>query len=92
MARERTAAQIARYNQDLAAASAEIDRLVGILLSTLAEVDEPQAVTIIGHLLDQVTDPAELAGLLTAAIWQLAGLKRKDEAVNGPGDPSSGTD
>jgi hypothetical protein len=92
MARERTAARIARYDQDLAGASAEIDRLVGILLSALAEVDEPQAMTTIGHLLAPVTDPAELAGLLAAALWQLAGLKRKDAVVNGLGDPSSGTD
>jgi hypothetical protein len=91
MARERTAVQVARYDQDLAAASAEVDRLVAVLLSTPAEVDEPQAVATIGQLLADV-DPAELKGLFTAAICMLARLQRQDEAGTGPGVPSYGTD
>jgi hypothetical protein len=69
MADERTAAQIAQYDQSLARASAEVDRLAGILRSKAAEVGEQIA----------GSGPAEVAGLLTAALWQLAGLEPRAE-------------
>jgi hypothetical protein len=137
MARERTAAQIAQYDQSQAGASAEIDRLArilrskaaevdkeiaggdpaevaglltaaiwqlagleqkaeidrlaGILRSKTAEVGEEQALTELCALFAG-GDPAEVAGLLRAAIWQLAGLEREDEIAKGPGGRSNGTD
>ena len=137
MAKERTAARIARYDQSLAGASteidrlveilrskaaevddhiagsepgevaglltaaiwqlagverkAEIDRLVGILRSKAAEVDEVQALTELCALFAG-SEPAEVADLLKAAIWRLAGLERQDEIADGPAGPSSGAD
>lgn len=90
MAKQRPGAQIARYDQDLAAASADVDLLVGIAQSTAAEVDEQQALTEVAGLVAG-REAADVAGLLTAAIWQLAGLGRKDEAVTGPGNPPRDT-
>jgi hypothetical protein len=62
MAPEPTAGQIGQYDQSLAAALAVIDRLVGDLQTTAADVGEPQALA-----------ETELAGLFTAALWRLAG-------------------
>jgi hypothetical protein len=62
MTEEQTAAQVGQYDQALAAAEAEIDRLVGIVLAKTADVGEQ--VSGLGT--------AELAGLLTAALVRLA--------------------
>jgi hypothetical protein len=72
MAKERTAAQIVQYGQSLAGASAEIDRLVGILQIRAAEVGEHQALADVCALVSE-RETAELAGLLAAALRRLAG-------------------
>jgi hypothetical protein len=75
---QRTASQIARYDQFLAGASDEVGRLTRDLQATAARAGEHEALT---DLRAQVagSEPAELAGLLTAAIWQLAGLEPEGE-------------
>lgn len=72
MAEERTAAQIVQYEQSLAGASAEIDRLVGILQIRAAEVGEHQALADVCALVSG-RERDELAGLLAAALRRLAG-------------------
>jgi hypothetical protein len=79
MAKEWTAAQTVRYGQSLAGASAEIDRLVGILQNRDAEVGEHQALADVCALVSD-RGTAELAGLLTAALWQLSGLNEKTKS------------
>jgi hypothetical protein len=71
MAKDWTAARIGQYDQSLASASAEIDRLVEILRTKAAEVGEQQAVADVCALVSERAT-ADLAGLLTAALWQLA--------------------
>jgi hypothetical protein len=66
-----TATPDGRYSQSLADASAEVDRLAGILRVRAAEVGEQQAVAEICALVSD-RDTAELAGLLAAALRQLA--------------------
>jgi len=72
MAGQRTPVTDGRYDQDLAAASAEVGLLVGTLTALAAEVGAKQAAVDVGHLLAGKGAP-ELAGLLTAALCQLAG-------------------
>jgi hypothetical protein len=71
MTEERTAAQVGQYDQALAAAEAEIDRLVGIVQVLAAEAGERQAVADVCALISD-TGTAELAGLLAAALLRLA--------------------
>ncbi len=71
MATEGTAAQADRYNQSLAGATAVIGELVGILQVRAAEVGERQALAEVRGMVSG-RNTAELAGLLTAALRQLA--------------------
>lgn len=71
MATEETAAQADRYSQSRAAATAVIGDLVGIFLVRAAEAGERQALAEIRSMISG-KNAAELAGLLTAAIPQLA--------------------
>lgn len=71
MTDERTAAQVGRYDQALAAAEAEIDRLVGIVRARTADVGERQAAADVCALVSETGTP-ELAGLLAAALVRLA--------------------
>ena len=70
MAEEQAAAQD-RYDRTLARADMEIDRLVGILRARAAETGELRAMADIGALASGMP-PAELAGLLAAALRRLA--------------------
>jgi hypothetical protein len=71
MATEGTAAQVRRYNQSLAGATAVIGELVGILQVRAADVGERQALAEVRGMVSG-KNAAELAGLLTAALRQLA--------------------
>jgi hypothetical protein len=71
MTEEQTAAQVGQYDQALAAADAEIDRLVGIVQVRAGEVGERQAVAEVCSLISE-TGTAELAGLLATALLRLA--------------------
>jgi len=75
MAKHWTAAKIGQYNQSLADASMELDRLTGVVRAQAAEVGEQQAVADVCALLSE-KGTAELAGLLAAAI--------RDRALSGP--------
>jgi hypothetical protein len=71
MTEEQTAAQVGQYDQALAAAEAELDRLVGIMRALAADVGEHQAVADVCALISE-TGTAELAGLLAAALLREA--------------------
>lgn len=71
MAKDWTGPRIVQYDQSLAGASAEIDRLVGILQVRAAEVGEHQALADVCALVAE-RGAAELAGLLSAALRRLA--------------------
>jgi hypothetical protein len=80
MAPEGTAAQTDRYNQSLAAATAAIGELVGIVQVRAAVVGERQALAEVRGMVSG-KNAAELAGLLTAALGQLA---RREKPLSGP--------
>lgn len=80
MATEGTAAQADRYNQSLAGATAAVGELVGILQVRAAEVGERQALAEVRGMVSGRNAP-ELAGLLTAALRQLA---RRAKPPSGP--------
>ncbi len=63
---------MARYDQSLADASAEVDRLLLVLQTRTAEVGEPQAISDVCALVSD-RGTAEVAGLLAAALHRLAG-------------------
>jgi ethanolamine utilization microcompartment shell protein EutL len=75
MAADRTPAQVAQYDQDLDAASVEVRRLAGILKDGAAAAGEHQAMADVAALIAG-SEPEEVAGLLMAALQQLAGLER----------------
>ncbi len=79
MATEATAAQTDRYNQSLAGAAAEIGELVGILQVRAADVGERQAVAEVWGMVSG-KNAAELAGLLTAALRELASRAGRHQA------------
>jgi hypothetical protein len=69
--REWTAADISAYDQSLAAAGTELDRLVLALQISTSKVGEHQAMANLGILVYQRT-PAELMALLMTALRRLA--------------------
>jgi hypothetical protein len=69
--REWTAADISGYDQALAAASAELDRLVLTLQIGTTEVGEHQAMADLGALVYRRT-PTQLTALLMTALRRLA--------------------
>jgi len=71
MTEDQTAAQVGQYDQALAAAEAEIDRLVAVAQVRTGDGDERQAAADVGALISE-TGKAELAGLLVAALLRLA--------------------
>lgn len=79
MATEGTAAQADRYNQSLAGATAVIDELVGILQVRAADVGERQALAEVRGMVSG-KNAAELAGLLTAALRELASREDRHQA------------
>ena len=67
-----SAADISDYDQALAGADAELDRLVTAFQIGSGEVGEHQALANIGVLLAVRDDKRGLLGLLTAALRRLA--------------------
>lgn len=69
---EITDAEIGAYDQGLAEADAEIDRLLSILQIAIREVGEHQAMASVFLLVSQ-RDRDTLTGLLMTALRRLAG-------------------
>jgi hypothetical protein len=82
MVNRQTAAQTVRYDQSRAAACTAVNELVGILQSLVAESGEDQALVAVGKMLP--ANPAELAGLLTAALHLLRAERNGGAPVGGP--------
>lgn len=73
MADQRTVTQIARYDQSMADVSAAVDLLTAFLRDRAGKVGGPKALADTCALLSgQPT--AELAGLLTAVLWERTGV------------------
>lgn len=73
MADQQAVAQAARYDQSRAAAAAAVDLLTVFLKDRASKAGEPKALADTCALLSGLP-AAELAGLLTAALWERAGL------------------